>query len=43
MASSGSDWETNAATQIDWGLGYIKGRYSDPCGAWTHSVNNGWY
>ncbi|HEY1175486.1 MAG TPA: lytic transglycosylase domain-containing protein [Phytomonospora sp.] len=43
MASSGSDWESNPATQIDWGLGYIKGRYGDPCGAWTHSVNNGWY
>ena len=27
MASAGSDWETNPATQIKWGLGYIKGRY----------------
>ena len=23
MASAGSDWQTNAATQIRWGLGYI--------------------
>ena len=27
MASAGSDWETNPATQIAWGLGYIEGRY----------------
>ncbi|GIG65771.1 lytic transglycosylase domain-containing protein [Phytomonospora endophytica] len=43
MASSGSDWQTNPATQIDWGLGYIKGRYGDPCGAWENFVNNGSY
>ena len=34
MASAGADWETNAATQIAWGLGYIAGRYGTPCGAW---------
>lgn len=43
MASAGSDWETNAATQISWGLGYIKGRYGSPCGAWDHSQRKGWY
>jgi hypothetical protein len=43
MASSGSDWATNPATQIDWGLGYITSRYGSPCGAWQHSVDNGWY
>jgi len=43
MASAGSDWETNPATQIAWGLGYIKGRYSTPCGAWDHSQRKGWY
>jgi len=43
MASAGSDWATNAATQISWGLGYIAGRYSTPCGAWTHSQAIGWY
>ncbi|MFB9678224.1 aggregation-promoting factor C-terminal-like domain-containing protein [Streptosporangium vulgare] len=43
MASAGSDWQTNAATQIEWGLGYIKGRYGSPCGAWAHSQAKGWY
>lgn len=43
MASAGSDWQTNAATQIKWGLGYIKGRYGTPCGAWGHSQAKGWY
>lgn len=43
MASSGSDWETNAATQIDWGLQYITDRYSTPCGAWAHETSDGWY
>lgn len=43
MASTGSDWQTNAATQIQWGLGYISERYGSPCGAWGHSQANGWY
>lgn len=43
MATAGSDWETNAATQIEWGLGYISGRYGTPCGAWAHSEDIGWY
>ncbi len=43
MASAGADWETNPATQISWGLGYIKGRYGTPCGAWDHSQRRGWY
>jgi hypothetical protein len=43
MESEGSDWETNPVTQIEWGLGYIEGRYGDPCGAWGHSEENGWY
>ncbi len=43
MASEGSDWKTNPATQIKWGLGYIEGRYDTPCGAWNHSQNVGWY
>ena len=43
MASAGADWETNPATQITWGLGYIKGRYGTPCGAWDHSQRKGWY
>ena len=43
MASAGSDWQTNAATQIKWGLGYIAGRYGDPCAAWAHELAYGWY
>lgn len=30
MASAGSDWRTNPATQIKWGLDYIKQRYGSP-------------
>jgi hypothetical protein len=43
MASAGADWQTNPATQIKWGLGYIQGRYGDPCKAWTFWQANGFY
>lgn len=43
MASAGSDWKTNPATQIKWGEGYIKDRYGSPAGAWAHSQQTGWY
>lgn len=43
MASVGPDWLTNPTTQIKWGLGYIKGRYGTPCGAWSHELSHGWY
>jgi hypothetical protein len=43
MASAGSDWKSNPATQIKWGLGYIKGHYKSPCGAWSHSEAVGSY
>jgi len=43
MASAGADWQTNAATQITWGLSYIAGRYGSPCAAWAHSQSSGWY
>jgi hypothetical protein len=43
MAKFGSDYLTNPATQIRWGLDYIKGRYGNPCGAWGHSQRTGWY
>jgi len=43
MATAGSDWATNPATQIAWGLGYIDARYATPCGAWAHSQRVGWY
>ncbi len=34
MASAGADWRTNAATQIRWGLGYIRDRYGSPTAAY---------
>jgi hypothetical protein len=43
MATAGADWQTNPATQITWGLGYITGRYGSPCGAWAHSQAMNWY
>lgn len=43
MASAGADWRTDAATQIRWGLGYIRDSYGSPCGAWDHSQATGWY
>jgi hypothetical protein len=43
MATIASDWQTNAATQIRWGLKYIKDRYGTPCSAWSHSQSKGWY
>jgi hypothetical protein len=43
MASAGADWKTNPATQIKWGLGYIKGHYNTPCKAWSHSESVGSY
>lgn len=42
-ASAGGDWLTNYRTQVDWGLGYISGRYGSPCAAWNHSVATNWY
>ncbi len=43
MASAGSDWQTSAATQIRWGLSYIRGLYGSPCAAWSHEQATGWY
>ncbi|MEN0069518.1 MAG: lytic transglycosylase domain-containing protein [Propionicimonas sp.] len=43
MASAGADWQTNPATQITWGLGYVKQRYGTPCGAWGFKRSHGWY
>jgi uncharacterized protein YabE (DUF348 family) len=43
MASYGSDYLTNARTQIAWGLNYIGGRYSTPCGAFGHWQDYNWY
>jgi hypothetical protein len=43
MATAGSDWQTNPATQIKWGLGYIKDRYGSPCDGWSFWQAHGWY
>lgn len=43
MAAVGSDWQSNAATQIAWGLGYISSAYGTPCSAWSHSQAMNWY
>ncbi|MER7922178.1 peptidoglycan DD-metalloendopeptidase family protein [Streptomyces sp. NPDC096057] len=47
MASAGSDWLTNYATQIRWGLGYIKGRpdYGSPAAAYSKWLSRSprWY
>jgi len=43
MASAGPDWQTSAATQIRWGLDYIKSTYGSPCAAWDHELATGWY
>jgi hypothetical protein len=43
MSSAGPNWQSDAATQITWGLGYIAGSYGTPCGAWAHSQSFNWY
>ena len=44
MGSAGPNWQSNAATQISWGLGYVAARYHDPCGAWSAwQAQGGWY
>ena len=45
MASAGSDWLTNPATQIQWGMGYIKQVYGSPCATWStwKSRSPHWY
>jgi len=42
-ASAGPDWTNNAATQIKWGLQYLKEMYGDPCNGWAHEEADGWY
>ena len=45
MGSAGSDWLTNPATQIDWGLGYIRSVYGSPCTAYNRFLARSphWY
>ncbi|MFE3186659.1 peptidoglycan-binding protein [Streptomyces violascens] len=45
MSTAGSDWKTNPATQIKWGLKYIDDRYGTPCHAYStwKSRSPHWY
>jgi Transglycosylase SLT domain len=43
MSVYGADYKTNPATQIRWGLNYIKNKYSTPCGAWSYWQAHGYY
>ncbi|MEU6241102.1 transglycosylase SLT domain-containing protein [Streptomyces sp. NPDC047024] len=43
MSSAGSDWKTNPATQIKWGLNYMNSRYGSPVQAWNFWQSHGWY
>jgi len=43
MASAGSDWRTNPATQITWALDYMDSRYGSPNQAWSFWQANSWY
>lgn len=43
-SSKRESWYRNDAyAQIDWGINYIKNRYSNPTNAWSHSVRTNWY
>ena len=43
MASAGPDWADNPATQIRWGLNYIRSSYGTPCSAWAFKQGHQWY
>ena len=43
MATVAADWQTNATTQVTWGLQYISAAYGTPCAAWAHSQANNFY
>ncbi|MET7776333.1 phage tail tape measure protein [Streptomyces mirabilis] len=45
MGSAGSDWKTNASTQIKWGLSYIAERYGNPLNAYSQWLSRSphWY
>ncbi len=38
-----SDYRTNPATQIRWGIWYTTSRYGSPCQAWTFWQAHSWY
>lgn len=39
----GPGWQEDPEVQIRWGLGYIKGRYANPQGAYNHWQTKNWY
>ena len=43
MSAAGSDWKTNPATQIKWGLDYMNSRYGSPAAAWNFWQAHNWY
>ena len=43
MAAAGPDWQTDATTQIKWGLGYIEKTYGTPCAALQNEEKVGYY
>jgi hypothetical protein len=43
MASAGPNWYNNPFTQVNWGLKYLKSRYSTPCRAWGFWQTHHWY
>ncbi|MFE5141715.1 transglycosylase SLT domain-containing protein [Streptomyces fagopyri] len=43
MSTAGSDWKTNPATQIKWGLDYMNSRYGSPAAAWSFWQAHNWY
>lgn len=45
MSAVADDWRYNPVTQIEWGLGYISGRYNTPCGAYSAWLSRSphWY
>lgn len=45
MAAAGADWRTNPATQIRWGLNYIRSIYGSPAAAYSKWLSRSphWY
>lgn len=43
MASAGSDWQTNAVTQMQWCNSYAQSRYGSWAGAYSFWISNNWW
>jgi hypothetical protein len=43
MASAGPDYMTDPATQVRWGIRYIRAAYGSPCNAWAQETASGGY